>query len=420
MQGSPAGKSTPSRTPVSSTEVAAGVVRVWLKPRRAEPFFGRHPWVFAGAIARYEADLTVGMQVALCSAEGEFIAYGLANPASNIAVRLYSWAVDRPIDEFLWREKIQRAIALRKMLPGWGEPDSACRLIFSEADALSGLIVDRYDRRLLVQLTSAALAARRELLAKILCEECDPAGLWLRTEKGIREQEGLELTDGLLWGEPPPRPLIVREHDLQYRVDVVEGQKTGFFLDQRDNRLQAARYLRGRNVLDVCCYSGGFAMNAIRHGGALSVQAVDVSAQALQLAGENITANGLADRITLEKGDAFKTLERYREEGRRYGAIVLDPPKLARHQRGLDEALRGYHSLNRMAVDLLEPGGVLITCSCTGHVSGDMFLDMLSDVSRSTGRALQLLEQRGPAADHPVNLLCPESQYLKCMILRAE
>jgi 23S rRNA (cytosine1962-C5)-methyltransferase len=393
------------------------VADVILKPRRAQPFFGGHPWLFSGAVARVEGTPEPGDEVTVRSHEGEFVARGLFNPHSQIQVRLYRWD-DLPLDAEFWQTRVTRAVSLRRDLLGLCGPNQACRLLFSEADGISGLVVDRFDDWLLVQFNSAALAVHQTVLLNALRQAVQPRGIWLRTEKGIRDAEGWEPTDGLAWGEPPPRPIILTENGLEYAVDVVEGQKTGFYCDQRDNRLAAAKYFAGRSVLDVCCYSGGFTLNALRSGGAARVTAVDVSATALELARQNVERNGFAGRVEFEKSDAFKSLERRVAAGERWGAVVLDPPKLTRHGRGVPEALRGYHSLNRMAVDILEPGGILVTCSCTGHVARAAFHEMLAEVARSTGRNLQILEDRGAAADHPTDVRCPETEYLKCCICR--
>jgi 23S rRNA (cytosine1962-C5)-methyltransferase len=398
---------------------SATLPQVVLKARRAQPFFGRHPWVFSGAIARIAGEAPPGAEVDLVTDRGEFVARGLFNPLSNIQVRLYSWDAERRLDADFWSERLDAAIRLRRDVLGLCGPETACRLVFSEADGLSGLIVDRYGDWLLVQLTSLALASRRDLLVRLLVEKLQPAGVWLRTEKGIREAEGLEIADGLLTGERPPRPLYITEHGLRYGLDVVEGQKTGFFLDQRDNRLAVARFVREGRVLDLCCYSGGFAMNAARHGNAREVLAIDVSEPALALARANAAANELTSRIRFEKSDAFKALEGLRKSGERFDLVVLDPPKLARHARGLTEALRGYHSLNRMALEVLAADGTLVTCSCTGHVSREMFAEMLAEAAASAKRPLQVLEARGPSPDHPTSVHCVETNYLKCYICRA-
>jgi len=334
-------------------------------------------------------------------------------------VRLYGWDTLQPLDEAFWSQRLDEAIRLRRDVLKLCEPDSACRLVFSEADGLSGLVVDRYGDWLSVQLTSLALASRREMLVRLLNEKLSPAGIWLRTERGIREAEGLEISDGLLCGAEPPRPLVIEEHSLRYAVDIVQGQKTGFFLDQRDNRREVAKYVRadGR-VLDVCCYTAGFAMNAVRHGGAREVLAIDASEPALATARANVASNELSHTIRFEKSDAFKALEALRNAGERFDLIVLDPPKLARHARGIDEALRGYHGLNRLAMEVLVPDGILVTCSCTGYVERQMFEVMLAEAARSAKKNAQILEARGASADHPTSVACKETDYLKCYIVR--
>ena len=280
---------------------SASLPIVTLKPRNAMPFFNRHPWVFKGAIGKVAGAPTPGAEVFVQSHEGKFIARGLFNPDSNIQVRLYSWEQPESLDAAFWTRRIDAAIKLRRDLIE--TPDSnAYRLIFSESDGLSGLTVDRYDEWLLVQLTSRALAERRELILDVLQDRLSPRGIWLRTEKGIAEVEGLKLADGLLRGETPPRPIAIRENGLTFLVDVAEGQKTGAFLDQRDNRRAMARYCRSRNgeavrVLDLFSYSGGFGITAAKLGNATSVICVDSSQPALDAGQRNAEANDVRERI---------------------------------------------------------------------------------------------------------------------------
>lgn len=394
-------------------------VRVILKPRKALPFFSRHPWVFAGAIQSTSDRVGAGDDVIVQDDVGRFVARGIYNPNSNIAVRLYSWNEAELLDEAFWSRRLDDAISLRRTLFSSFDPDTACRLVFSEADGLSGLTVDRYGDWLLVQLTSLALAARKEIVVKLLQQKLQPRGIWLRTEKGIREAEGLELADGLLCGEAPPRPLIISENGVKFALDVAEGQKTGFFLDQRDNRRRVADFVRGHRVLDVCCYTGGFSLNCLVNGGAREVVAVDMSESALTLARSNAERNGVADRLQTIKRDCFKAVEELAAAGEQFDTVILDPPKLARNRQGIDAALRGYYSLNRSALSLLKPGGILVTCSCSGHVSGELFVDMLAQAALHENRRLQILEARGAAADHPTSVTCLESEYLKCYLCRA-
>jgi 23S rRNA (cytosine1962-C5)-methyltransferase len=239
----------------------------------------------------------------------------------------------------------------------------------------------------------------------------------IRTERGVSKAEGIELRDGPYWGEAPDAPLLIVDNRLQYEVDLAEGQKTGFYLDQRDNRAAAARDFRDRRVLDMFCYSGGFAMAASALGGAREVVGVDTSQRAVTLAWANAQRNGLQN-VRFQCGDGFQTLESLAEAGERFDAVVLDPPKFAHSRRAIDEAMRAYHWLNRLALAVLNPGGILVTCSCSGHVSREDFLYMLVGVSQQTGRAIQVLEQRGAAPDHPISAACLESEYLKCFICR--
>lgn len=400
--------------------MATDVPTVHLKPRKALPFFSQHPWVFEGAIARIAGSPAPGSAVKLISAEGKFVAWGLFNPQSAIRVRLYSWEEAVPLDEPFWAGRIGAAIELRRRMFSGTPTERACRLVSSEGDGLSGLTVDRFGDWLLLQSTSLAISQREELVVRVFQEQLQPRGIWRRTEKGIAEAEGLEIRDCLVAGETPPRPILIEENGLQFAVDVVEGQKTGFYFDQRRNRLAAARYAAGKRVLDTFCYSGGFGLAALREGGAREVVAVDTSAGALELAKRNAELNGLADRMRFLQGDCYRQLEQFRDAGEQFDVVVLDPPKMTRTRSGIDRAVRGYHSLNKLGLSVLAPGGILVTCSCSGLVDRSLFESMLAGVALDTGRRIQVLESRGAAADHPLNLHCPENAYLKCYICRVE
>jgi len=389
--------------------------RVILKPRKSQPFFGRHPWVLDKSVAGVEGSPADGDEVDLCSDKGKFIARGIFNSQSRIRVRLYTWQAAEPLDETFWRHRLGQAIRLREVL-GYDDPQGAARLVFSEGDLLSGLIVDRYGPYLAVQATAAAIAVRLDMLLAILVDLLRPRGIVLRTERGTIRAEGLRLRDGPIWGEMPAAPVEIIEHGIRYRVDLAEGQKTGFYLDQRENRRAAAALLRGRRVLDMFSYSGGFALAAAA-GGATEVLGVDTSAKAVELARQNADLNGLAN-VEFRSGDCFEAMEGLLAEGRPFGGVILDPPKFARSRRSADRALRAYHWLNRLGVELTEPGGILVTCSCSGHVSREDFMNMLLGVAQQTGRDLQILDQRGAAADHPVAVTCSESEYLKCVFCR--
>ena len=406
--------------------------RVVLGARRAKPFFGRHPWVFAGAIAAVEGDPADGDEVELFSHEGQFIARGLFNAQSKIRVRLYSWQPDTPLDRAFFRDRLETALRLRRDVLGLDAPltptplppggergrgeGGACRLVFSESDGLSGMTVDRYGRWLVVQFTALGLARRRDLLVELLVELFQPEGIYLRTERGIRQLEGLELQDGPLWGKVPEGPVVIEEEGVQFRVNIAEGQKTGFYLDQRDNRRATARLAAGRRVLDAFCYTGGFGLHAAR-GGAASVVGLDTSEPALALARENAALNGLGN-VTFTRGDVFAQLDALVAAGERFGVVVLDPPRFARARHAIDEALRGYQRLQTLALRLLERDGILVTSCCSGLITQDMLTSLLAQLAADERRDVQILERRGQAADHPVSATCLETSYLKCLLCR--
>ena len=407
--------------PESSNQpsAAAGLpaATVVLKPKRARPFFGRHPWVLDTAILRVDGTPADGGVVDLATHDGTFVARGLWNAVSKLRVRLYAFDATTRLDEALWKSRIASAVALRQSL-GLADTNGAARLVNSEGDDLSGLIVDRYGAWLSVQVTALAMSQRLETICDALESLVAPKGILLRgAERGLSKLEGLHLPDRLVRGTAPNGPIFVTEHGLKFGVDLTEGQKTGFYLDQRDNRQAAARFARGRRVLDMFCYSGGFATACAVSGGARSVLAVDSSAKATALAKANADLNGAAN-VAVETADAFEKLAGLKAAGDRFGMVILDPPKFARSRASLDDAMRAYHRINRLAVDLLEPDGILVTNSCSGAVSREDFLVMLAGVAQRSGRTIQLLECRGAAPDHPVSAGCLEGEYLKCVIAR--
>lgn len=406
-----------SQTP-PARETAAGfaAAQVILKPRKARPFYGRHPWVLDSAVARVEGNVVDGDVVDLLTDAGKFVARGIYNSRSRIRVRLYTWHNHEALDTAFFKRRLQTAIALRNQL-GLDDIEGAARLVFSEADGLSGLVIDRYARWLAVQVTGLGMARRLDDLVRLLVELVSPRGIFIRTEKGVASAEGIELRDGLYWGDAPSGPVFIHENDLRYGVDLAEGQKTGFYLDQRDNRRVAARYFTNRRVLDMFCYSGGFSLNAAVHGGAREILGIDSSAKAVALARANAELNGVTT-ARFEAMDCFEALQSLAQQRERFGGVVVDPPKFARSRSSVDEALRAYHKLNRLAVDVLEPGGILVTCSCSGHVSREDFLYMLLGVAEQSGRDLQVLDMRGAAPDHPLSVTCLESEYLKCFLCR--
>jgi 23S rRNA (cytosine1962-C5)-methyltransferase len=391
---------------------------VVLKPRKAQPFYARHPWVLDTAIGRVEGEPADGSEVDLFNDRGQWIARGLYNSHSRIRVRLFSWQPDQRLDETLWRSRIEAAIRLRQQL-GYDEPAGAARLVFSEADGLSGLIVDRLADYLVVQPTSLAFAQRIESIAAILAGLLQPTGILVRVEQGTLRREGVEVAAGPLLGKPPDDVLYIEEHGIRYGVQLQTGQKTGFYLDQSENRRAAARYMAGRRVLDMCCYTGGFSLAAAMLGKAAEVTGVDTSEHAVALARANAQLNGITN-AHFEQGDMFESLEQRVAAGQKFDAVILDPPKFVRGKAGVEQALRAYHRLNQFAVELLRPEGMLVTCSCSGNVTREDFAAMLFGVAQKTKRDLQILESRGASPDHPTSVLCPETEYLKCFICRVK
>lgn len=389
--------------------------RVILRPRSARPFFARHPWVYAGSVARIDPGVSVGDEVSLFSSEGQFIARGLFNPDSSLRVRLYRWE-DAPLDDAFWRAQLERAYGLRSRTLGLWNPGRAFRLVASEGDFLSGLTVDRYDRWLVVQFSSRALASRSRLFLNWLLSRPGVEGAVVRWDRWIAGQEGVAEAEPVYHGSFPEGPIEIEEEGLRSLVDLRQGQKTGLYLDQRLNRLAAARYATGRSVLDLFCYSGGFGLAALGHGGAREVLGIDRSAPALEAARENARINQLTG-ATYQQAEVFEAVEALREEGRTFGMVICDPPRFTRSARELEDALRGYVKLNRAVIDLVEPGGVLVTCSCSGHVSPEDFLQVIARAAELAGRRLQVLERRGASPDHPIASTCLESEYLKCYIL---
>lgn len=394
---------------------ASKLPKVKLRPRKAQPFFGRHPWVRDSGIDKVYGKVEDGDVVELISDKDRFIAYGVINRNSHLRVRLYSWDQAATLDDGFWRSRLERAIQMRREL-GMIREDSGCRLVYSEADGLSGLVVEYFAGHLVIQITSLGMYTRIDSIVAILQDLMQPKSISLRGEAGILKLEGLEIEAKLVSGELPDEPIELVENDLRYEVALSEGQKTGFYLDQRDNRRVVASYLPpGARMLDMFCYSGGFGLNAAKHGGAAHVHGVDGSGPAISAAERNAERNQLTN-VSFEKADCFDYLKARVDAGDQYDAIVLDPPKFTKSRRTIDEALRAYFHINRHASQLLRPGGILVTCSCSGNVSRDEFQMMLLGVSQKSGRDFRILEQRGAAPDHPVSATCLESEYLKCFI----
>lgn len=366
-----------------------------------------------GSLATDGADLQVGQVVDVQGPDGSWIAQGLVNPGSKLRVRLYSWNREQPVNESFLAERIRAAIH-RRHIANPLDLLGAERLIFSESDGLSGLVVDRYADYLSIQITAGAMDAYRDTILKTLQQALNPKGICLRVDEKTASHEGMEQTDAWISGQAPDGPVLFQQNGLTLRVDLLEGQKTGTYLDQRTNHAAAATYMRGRRVLDVCCYAGGFGLVAAMQGAA-EVIGVDGSPKALEQAAANAERNGI-NTMSFVRADCFDYLTQAAESGEKFDAVVLDPPRFAGSRHQIESALRAYQRLNSLALDVLPPGGILVTCSCSGRVSRSDFLNMLAAVSRRRGRDIAILEGRGASPDHPISVSCPETDYLKCMI----
>jgi 23S rRNA (cytosine1962-C5)-methyltransferase len=367
-----------------------------------------HPWIFRNDLAKIQ-DAAPGSIVSLEEKNGKFLAQGFYSEHSKIAFRLVSRSQE-PIDLPFWKDRVKKAFRYRQAVV---ERTNAYRLIYGESDGIPSLIVDRYADHFVLQTLSQATENLLVLFTKILLELFRPSSILLRNDLSVRELEGLPQEKKILVGECPSR-VQVFEGKIQYRVDLWKGQKTGAYLDQRENRAVASRFLRGR-VLDAFCYHGWFALHAARH--AAQVIGVDSSQEAIEQARENAGLNGLAN-AEFRKENVFTFLKAEAEAGQRYDGIILDPPAFAKSKENIGSASRGYKELNLRAIRLLNPGGFLITSSCSYNLSEAQFGRILRECAQDSGSALRIIERRGQSADHPVLLSFPESFYLKCLLLQ--
>jgi 23S rRNA (cytosine1962-C5)-methyltransferase len=401
--------------------------RVVLKPGRDKAVRNRHPWVFSGAVQRLEGPAVDGDVVVVCDARGEFLARGYLNRRSQIAVRLLTWQADQAIDDEFWRRRLVAAIDLRTVLPGLantsghGGPSltTAYRLVNAESDRLPGLIVDRYGDYVVIQVLTLGMEPHKRVLVEALMTLLRPAGVFERSDVDVRDKEGLPSATGLLAGQSPRNLIEVTEAGHRFQVDVRSGQKTGFYLDQRVNRQRVAAYVKpGAEVLNAFAYTGAFAVYAAA-AGAGHVTNIESSAEALRLAETHWALNEL-DHVPAENviGDVFQVLREYRDAGRQFDLVILDPPKFAYSQAQVRAACRGYKDINWLALRLLRPGGILATFSCSGLVSRDLFQKVVFGAAVDAGRDVQVLEHLSQSPDHPTLLSFPEGAYLKGLICR--
>jgi len=395
--------------------VQSSSARLVLQPGRDKSLRHRHPWIFSGAIAREEGNPASGDTVSVVAHDGAFLAWAAYCAESQIRARAWSFEAADTIDEAFLRSKLAASIARRHRLMGEGD---AMRLVHGESDGLPGLIADRYGETIVVQLLSAGAERWRGLWPSALVQLTGARSVYERSDVEVRTLEGLPPRSGPMIGEAPAQARIV-EDGIAYDVDVARGQKTGFYLDQRDNRHLASALADGAEVLNCFCYTGGFSLSALR-GGAKRVTSLDTSDEALGLARHNASLNSLdSSRAEWLAADVFVQLRKFRDQGRKFDLIVLDPPKFAPTEKHVPNAARAYKDINLWAMKLLAPGGHLLTFSCSSAVSPDLFQKIVAGAAADARADVQIRRHLGAALDHPVSIHFPEGEYLKGLWLQS-
>ncbi|BDC36771.1 class I SAM-dependent rRNA methyltransferase [Paraburkholderia terrae] len=395
---------------------------VTLKPSKEKSLLRRHPWVYANAIDRVDGKPAAGATVLVRAHDGRFLARAAYSPHSQIRARVWSFDESEPVDHAFFKRRVQSALAHRQSMV---RNTGATRLIFGEADGLPGLIVDYYIQdddskrgQIVCQFMAAGVEAWKDAIVQALIGATGCPNVYERSDVSIREKEGLEQTVGVLAGDEPPETLISSENGVRYHVDVRNGHKTGFYVDQRDNRALVQELSKDRDVLNCFCYTGGFSLAALK-GGAKRVVSIDSSGEALALAQANVTANGFdAARATWLDADAFKTLRRLYDDGERFDLIVLDPPKFAPSREHVDRAARAYKDINLTGLKLLRPGGLLFTYSCSGAIDAELFQKIVAGAAADARVDARILKRLGAGIDHPLLTAFPEGEYLKGLLLQ--
>ena len=401
------------------------MAKVILKPGREKSVVRHHPWVFSGAIASVEGEVTDGEIADVVSSNQIWLARGSVNRHSQIVVRILTWNEDESIDQQFWRSRLERAWTARSGLSS-DPKTTAYRLVNAEGDGLPGLIIDRYGDWLVAQFHTMGMELAKKQIIKEIESVYSVKGVYERNEGEGRGKEGLSSSTGILSGETPPDTVEILENGLRFLVDIKRGHKTGFYLDQRNNRRRTAPYLQGCDVLNCFSYTGAFAVYAAS-AGAKSITNIDSSEDALELAKRNLDLNkpyfgtsGKSSVTSVEylDGDVFTELRRFRAENRKFDAVILDPPKFAQRNSQIKSAARGYQDINRLSMSILRPGGILVTFSCSGLVSPDLFQKIIFSASLEAERDVQILEKLGHSPDHPILITVPETEYLKGFICR--
>jgi len=393
--------------------MSTGESTVRLRPGKDRSLRRRHPWVFAGAVDSVRGTASAGDTVRVVANDGTFLAWGAYSPASQIAVRVWSFAEQDVIDAEFFADRVRRAAASRSDLAG---RTTAARLVFAESDHLPGVIVDRYGSVVVIELTWVGADRWRDAIADACLSLDGVTSVYERSDIEVRQREGLAERTGLLRGVEPPERVEVSEDGATYLIDVRSGHKTGFYLDQRESRSTVRALARDRKVLNVFAYTGAFSVAAWQ-GGASKVTTVDSSGPALRIAAENLAANGLPTGSLVE-ADAFTELRRLRDAGSTFDLVILDPPKLVHSKAQVERGARAYKDLNWLAFRLLSPGGMLLTFSCSGSVTPELHQKIVADAALDAARDAQVVGRLHQASDHPVLLSFPEAQYLKGLVCR--
>lgn len=392
--------------------------RVFLKEGEEDRLLRGHPWIFDNEIGRYQGACQTGSVIDVLTKSGHFLGRGIINRNSKIQVRLFTRNREETIDRAFFERQISRAAECRCLL--YDDADSY-RLLFAEADGIPGLVVDRFvtldgDIYLSVQFLAFAVEVYRDDIISVLRDLISPAGIFERSDVHVRALEGLQERKGWIGNSRNPL-IIIRENGIELEVDLENGQKTGYFLDQKHNRQFVSKLCRGKNVLDTFTHTGAFGLNAWK-GGASSVLSVDISAEAVATVNRNIARNRAEHCVTAQTADVFDLLKSFEREGRRFDAIILDPPAFTKNAKMIDKAYGGYKEINLRAMKILQPGGYLLSCSCSHFFGSDHFYGMLQNAAMDARRKVQILEKRGPGPDHPSLIGYPESDYLKAACMR--
>jgi len=398
------------------SRLADGRPALRLKPGRDKSLRQRHPWIFSGAIADMDGDPEPGGTVDIVSADGAFVARAAYSPASQIRARVWTFDAREDIDAAFFARRLARAVAARA--PMLDARHTGCRIVHGESDGLPGIVVDRYADTIVLQLSSAGGERWQDAIVAALAETTGVGCVYERSDAEVRALEGLAPRTGIVSGRLPDAVTFL-EDGIDYRVDVVGGQKTGFYLDQRDSRAAVRALAAGREILNVFAYSGGFALAALA-GGAVRVLSLDSSADALALARENLGRNPRlpAERAEWREADAFAELRKLRDRGAGFDLVVLDPPKFAPTAAHAERAARAYKDVNLWALKLLRPGGLLATFSCSGGIDADLFRKIVAGAALDAGAEASVIGRFGASADHPVALAFPEGEYLKGLLIR--